>query len=72
MSLINITFNKEKHKDFKEQNMFSKDGDMFARIKEIECRMKFGKLHIFDKSGEDNLTREIAIRSYGFIICDIN
>ena len=26
--------------------MFSKDGDMFARIKVIECRMKFGKIEL--------------------------
>ena len=64
--------NKEKHTDVKGDDIFSKDGDMFARIKVIECRMKFGKLRIFDKSGENNLTRGIAIRLYGSIICDIN
>ena len=62
----------KKHKDVKGDEMFSKDGDMFARIKVIECRMKFGKLRIFDKSGENNLTRGIAIRLYDSIICDIN
>ena len=46
--------------------------DIFARIKVIECRIKFGKLRIFDKSGENNLTRGIAIRLYGSTIWDIN
>ena len=45
---------------------------MFARIKVIECRMKFEKFCIFDKSGKNNLTRGITIRLYGSIICDIN
>ena len=45
---------------------------MFTRIKIIECRIKFGKLRIFDKPGENNLTRGIAIRRYCSIICDIN
>ena len=72
VALRNVKYNKNKHKDVKEDDIFSKDGDMFARIKVIECRMKFGKLRIFDKSGENNLTRGIAIRSYGSIICDIN
>ena len=62
----------KKHKDVKGDEMFSKDGDMFARIKVIEYRMKFGKLRIFDKSGETNLTRGITIRRYGSILCDIN
>ena len=45
---------------------------MFARIKVIECRIKFGKLRIFDKSGENNLTRGINIRLHDSIICDNN
>ena len=45
---------------------------MLAIIKAIECKMRFGKLRIFDKSGENNLTRCIAIRLYDSIICDIN
>ena len=45
---------------------------MFARIKVIEYRMKFGKLQIFDNSGENNFTRSIAILLYGSIICDIH
>ena len=70
--LRNIIYNKKKHKYVKKDDIFSKDGDMFARIKIIECRMKFGKLRIFDKSGENNITRGITIRLYGSIICDIN
>ena len=53
-------------------DIFSKGGDMFVRIKVIEYRMKFGKLQIFDNSGENNFTRSIAILLYGSIICDIH
>ena len=72
VSLRNVIYNKKKHKDVKEDDIFSKDSDMFARIKVIECRMKFGKLQIFNKSGENNLTRGIDIRLYVSIRCDIN
>ena len=34
--------------------------------------MKFRKLRIFDKSGKNNLTRDISIRLCGSIICDMN
>ena len=67
VSLRNVIYNKNKHKKVKEDDIFSKDVD-FARIKVIVCRIKFGKLRIFDKSGENNLTRGIAIRLYGSII----
>ena len=40
----NGIYNKNKHKDVKEDDIFSKGGDMFVRIKVIECRMKVGKL----------------------------
>ena len=48
VTLRNVIYNKNKHKDVKEDDIFSKDSDMFVRIKVIECRMKFGKLRIFD------------------------
>ena len=72
VALRNVIYNNKKHKDVKEDDIFSKDGDIFARIKVIECRMKFGKQRFFDKSGENNLTRGIAIRLCGSIICAIN
>ena len=62
--LRNVIYNKNKHTDVKEDDIFSKYGDMFVRTKVIECRMKFGKLQFFDKSGDNNLTVSI--------ICDIN
>ena len=34
--------------------------------------MNFGKLRIFDSSGENNLTRGIPIRIFSKIICDSN
>ena len=52
-----LNHNKKKHKYLKEDDIYSKDGNMFARIKVIECRIKIGKLRSFDKSGENNLTR---------------
>ena len=61
MSLRNGIYNEKKHKDVNADHIFSVNGDMFARMKVIEFRMKFGKLQIFDKSGENNLTRGIAI-----------
>ena len=61
-------YNKKKHKDVKVDDIFCTYGDMFTNIKVIEYRMKFGKLRIFDKSGENNLTRGIATRLYGSII----
>ena len=67
-----VKYNKDKHKHIKEDDIFNENGVMFARIKVTECRMKFGKLRIFDKSGENNLTRGIAIRLQGSIICDLN
>ena len=44
VALRNVIHNKKKHKDVKEDDIFSKGGDMFVRIKVIECRMKVGKL----------------------------
>ena len=72
ISFKNVKYNQKKHKHLTEDDIYSVNGDKFARIKVIDCRMKFGKLRIFDKSGENNLTRGIAIRLCGAIICDIN
>ena len=32
VGLRNVIYNKKKHKDVKEDDIFSKDGDMFARM----------------------------------------
>ena len=71
-STMKVLFNKEKHKHVKEIDKIFENNKVYARLKISNCRMNFGKLRIFDSSGENNLTRGIPIRIYSKIICDSN
>ena len=63
-STMKVLFNKEKHKHVKEIDKIFENNKVNARLKVSNCRMNFGKLRIFDSSGENNLTRGIPIRMF--------
>ena len=63
---------KKKHRYVKEVDIISENNKLYSKLKVFNCRMNFGKLQIFDSSGENNLTSGIPIRFFSKIICDSN
>ena len=64
ISIMKVLYNKEKHQHVKDANIVIENIKIYVKSKIAHCRMNFGKLKIFDSSGENNLTRGIPIRFF--------
>ena len=56
--------NKEKHQHVKDADIVIENNKIYVKLKISHCRMNFGKLRIFDSSGENNVTRSTPIRFF--------
>ena len=58
-SIIEVLYNKETQQYIDKANIVTENNKSHVELKNSHRRMTFGKLRIFDSSGENNLTRGI-------------
>ena len=70
INIMKVLYNIVKHKHVKIADIVTENYIRYAKLKIAECKIRFGKLQIFDSSGENHLTRGITIRLSSKFICD--
>ena len=72
ITIIKVLYNIINHKHVKKADIVIENNKRYVKLKISNLKINFGKLRIFDSSGENNLTRGIPIRLFSKIICDTN
>ena len=68
ISIRKQLYNIIKHKHVRDADKVTENSIPYVKLETAECRMDYGLSHLFDSSGENNLTKDIPLAKINHLL----